>query len=280
LGQETQLYPDRGRSPDLPEKEGSVENFNAKRKEGIKMVVILVVTTIICFILIDLAVQTVEARREGRVAVFRSRTETQAAGEARKAERKPVRSFRESDYRIPMGIFFHKGHTWANLLLSGYVKVGMDDFAQRSIGRFDEIELPPIGKEVKQGGRIFTIKQGNRKANFYSPVDGVIGSVNHMLLETPRVIKRDPYIDGWVCAIKPNNLSENIKALKVAKDAALWLKEEIVRFKEVMLGKGLQMVPGYATIQDGGEIVDGLLEFLGDEQWEFFEKNFLRKRGR
>lgn len=241
------------------------------------MVVILVVTTIICFILIDLAVQTVEARREGRVAAFASKANGMPVGETMRTNRAPVRSFKESDYRIPMGIFYHTGHTWVNLLLSGYVKVGMDDFAQRSIGRFDEIELPPIGKEVKQGGKVFTVKQGNRKATFYSPVDGVIGSVNHMLLETPKVIKRDPYIDGWVCAIKPSKLGENIKTLKIAKDAAIWLKEEITRFKEVMLRRGLELVPGYETIQDGGEIVDGLLEFLGDEQWELFEKNFLRK---
>ena len=241
------------------------------------MVVILVVTTIICFILIDLAVQVVEARRGGRVGAFASKANAIAVGETMRTTRAPVRSFKESDYRIPMGIFYHIGHTWANLLLSGFVKVGMDDFAQRSIGRFDEIELPPIGKEVKQGGKIFTVKQGKRKATFYSPVEGVVGSVNHMLLETPKVIKRDPYIDGWVCAIKPSNLGENIKNLKIAKDAALWLKEEITRFKEVMLKKSLQMVPAYETIQDGGEIVDGLLEFLGDEQWELFNSEFLKK---
>ena len=241
------------------------------------MVVILVVTTIICFILIDLAVQVVEARRGGRVGAFASKANAIAVGETMRTTRAPVRSFKESDYRIPMGIFYHIGHTWANLLLSGFVKVGMDDFAQRSIGRFDEIELPPIGKEVKQGGKIFTVKQGSRKATFYSPVEGVVGSVNHMLLETPKVIKRDPYIDGWVCAIKPSNLGENIKNLKIAKDAALWLKEEITRFKEVMLKKSLQMVPAYETIQDGGEIVDGLLEFLGDEQWELFNSEFLKK---
>ena len=44
-----------------------------------------------------------------------------------------------------------------------------------------------------------------------------------------------------------------------------------------MLKKSLQMVPAYETIQDGGEIVDGLLEFLGDEQWELFNSEFLEK---
>jgi len=253
------------------------ENFKPNRKEGIKMVAILVVTTIICFVLIDLAVQIVEARREKRAVAFASNANALPAREATKANCKPVRSFRESDYRIPLGIFFHKGHTWANLLVSGYVKVGMDDFAQRSIGKIDEIELPPIGEEVRQGGKIFTIKQGARKATFHAPVDGVISSVNHMLLENPEVIKRDPYLDGWVCAIKPSNLGENIKTLKVAKDAAIWLKEEITKFKEILMGRSLQLMPAYANIQDGGDIIDGLLEMLGDEQWELFNSEFLKK---
>ena len=153
----------------------------------------------------------------------------------------------------------------------------MYHFPQRSIGRFDKIEPPPIGKEVRQGGKIFAIKQGTRKATFHSPVDGVISSVNHTLLERPEVVKKDPYIDGWVYAIKPSNLGENIKALKVAKDAALWLKEEITKFKEILMRRNLNLFPEYATVQDGGDIVDGLLEFLGDEQWDLFNKEFLKK---
>ena len=241
------------------------------------MVAILVITTIICFVLIDLAVQIVEERRKGRIPAFAPKTVAMPAAEATKGSHATIRSFRESDYRIPMGVFFHKGHTWANLLTSGYVKVGMDDFAQRSIGKFDEIELPPIGKEVKQGGKVFAVKQGNRKAIFHSPVDGVISSVNHMLLETPEAIKKDPYVDGWICAVKPSNLGENIKVLKIAKDAAVWLKEEVVRFKEILMGRNLQLTPEYATIQDGGDIIDGLLEILGDEQWELFNSEFLEK---
>ena len=240
------------------------------------MVAILVVTTILCFVLIDLAVQVVESRRQARALAYSPKGTSLAAGEET-GRRKPVsvRSFKEADYRIPMGIFYHSGHAWANVLMSGHVKVGMDDFAQRSIGKLDEVELPPIGKEVKQGGKIFTVKQGKRHATFHSPVDGVICGVNSTLLENPENIKRDPYLEGWICAIKPTNLGENLKSLKVAKEAAAWLKNEITKFKEALAGMTAKLAPEYGNIQDGGEIIDGVLELLDEESWELFNRKFL-----
>jgi len=240
------------------------------------MVVLLVVATIIMFVLVDLAIQSYEAKKQGKLVYAGEKNafvaeEIQLAGSTR-----AIRGFSENSYRIPMGVFFHKGHTWANILISGYVKVGIDDFVQRSLGRIDEVDLPPIGREVKQGEKVFSIKQGNRKAVFQSPIDGVVCSVNHMLLDQPDAIKKDPYTYGWLCAIKPSNLSENIRSMKVAKEAALWLKSEVQRFKETMMARSLGLCPDFATIQDGGEIIDGLLEYLDNESWATFEKNFLK----
>ncbi len=40
-------------------------------------------------------------------------------------------------FALPGGLFFHRGHTWVNLLFSGQVKVGVDDFLQRLLGHID-----------------------------------------------------------------------------------------------------------------------------------------------
>ncbi len=83
-------------------------------------------------------------------------------------------------------------------------------------------------------------------------------------------------IDGWVCAIRPTNLFENLKGLKISKDAIIWLKEEISRFKEMILGKGLLLNEAYAKIQDGGEIIYGVLELMDTKTWEMFNEKFLK----
>ncbi len=103
------------------------------------MVAILVVTTIICLVLIDLIVQLIEAKNKVPV------TENLGFGGIHsvpgQVPKVPIKSFKETDYRIPLGLFFHKGHTWINLLTSGHVKLGMDDFSKKSIGKIDMINL-------------------------------------------------------------------------------------------------------------------------------------------
>lgn len=244
------------------------------------MAVILVITTFIAFALINLAIESYEVKKPGRATMAGSEGGIYASAErvegaSHTGTARVIKGVRETDYRIPQGVFFHKGHTWANILVSGYVKVGIDDFAQRSIGAIDEVTLPPIGKEIRQGGKVCAIRQGKRKAVFQSPVGGVVCSVNDMLLEHPDSVKKDPYIYGWICAIKPGSLSEDIKTLKIAKEAALWLKDEVRRFKEMLMNRKLNVAQDAVIIQDGGEIIDGLLEFLDDDGWRIFRRKFL-----
>ena len=107
------------------------------------MVAILVVFTIILFISADLVVQWVRTRRAKPAPAVLS----QAGGLVDLL----VPSLQPERFALPGGLFFHRGHTWVNLLFSGQVKVGVDDFIQKILGRVDTITLPPVGVEVKQG---------------------------------------------------------------------------------------------------------------------------------
>ena len=125
---------------------------------------------------------------------------------------------------LPGGLFFHKGHTWAKLDTTGNVKIGLDDFAQKVIGKIDDIKLRKVGDTVYRGEKFFTINQGKRQAIFTSPVDGVIESSNQEIDTDPMTLKNDPYEKGWIYSVKPTNLTDNIKLLSVAEDAKNWLK--------------------------------------------------------
>lgn len=67
----------------------------------------------------------------------------------------------DSDFIIPGGVFISEGHCWANLEEDGSVKVGMDDFAKKLIGKIDSVELPNLGMEAKVGQPLFIVKQGS-----------------------------------------------------------------------------------------------------------------------
>jgi glycine cleavage system H lipoate-binding protein len=186
-------------------------------------------------------------------------------------------SLQAERFQLPGGLFFHPGHTWANVLFSGHVKVGVDDFLQRLVGRIDDIGLPPMGAEVREGAPLATIRQAGRTATLPAPVAGAVCAVNADLTRNRDLVKRDPYTRGWLVALQPTNLAANLSQLMVGAEALTWLKAEVARFQEFVssiLTEHQDALVG-VTAADGGLHADGLLEHLNDEAWRRFTREFV-----
>lgn len=231
------------------------------------MVAILVVLTIVLFVAADLAVQRVRARRAAPA---------KAAGGASPADL-ILPGLQPERFNVPAGLFFHPGHTWVNLLFSGHVKVGVDDFLQRLLGRVDAITLPPQGVEVKAGEPFAVLHQGARRLALLAPVSGVVAAVNGEVAKAPGLLRRDPYTRGWLVALQPQGLAAGLAGLTVGEGALSWLRAELARMRDFLretLEAHRDAVVG-ATAADGGLTADGLLERLDDAGWTEFQSRFL-----
>jgi glycine cleavage system H lipoate-binding protein len=234
------------------------------------MVAILVVCTIILFIAADIVVRWMQMKRAPKA--------TMAKQEATGPADLLLPNLEPERFALPGGLFFHRGHTWVNVLFSGQVKVGVDDFLQRLIGRVDAITLPPVGVEVKEGQPFAAIRQGGRTAMLTAPVNGVVCAVNAELAKAPGLLKRDPYTRGWLVALRPSNLPANLPGLTIGESAMTWLKGELARLQEflhITLTLHRDALVG-ATAADGGLMADGLLEHLDEATWKEFESKFLK----
>ncbi len=58
-------------------------------------------------------------------------------------------------FRVPEGVLFHPGHTWAVPEGSHVMRIGVDDFAQLLVGPPDSIRLPAAGSALEIGERGF-----------------------------------------------------------------------------------------------------------------------------
>jgi hypothetical protein len=126
--------------------------------------------------------------------------------------------------------------------------------------------------EVKQGQPLFTLVTGERRAVIASPVEGVVRSVNPALAENGASLARDPYRRGWICALSPKNLGASLRKLKVAEEAVEWLGKERERFEEFAASRiWSNAVPGTA-------MADGILNYMDDEAWAAFGREFLEPR--
>ena len=97
-------------------------------------------------------------------------------------------------------------------------RVGITDYAQDQLGDVVFVQLPDVGLEVVANASCAEVESTKSVSEIYSPVSGVIASVNESLNDEPERLNRDPYGDGWIFTITMADPGE----LDVLLDAAAY----------------------------------------------------------
>src|SRR4030042_6983086 len=130
-------------------------------------------------------------------------------------------------YNLPDGLYYHKDHAWVKIESDGTVRVGMNDFYQKSAGDTTYIDLPFEGDEVSQGETCGKIQSAKWVGKFVSPVSGEIVKVNTELEDDCTLINKSSYEKGWIMVIKPSNLDQELKNLFYGDNVKSWANKEI-----------------------------------------------------
>jgi glycine cleavage system H lipoate-binding protein len=144
----------------------------------------------------------------------------------------------------------------------------MDDFLQHVIGNVKLINLKDPGELIKKGDLLAEIEQNDKHLCVYSPISGKIIGINSQLMDSPEVINNDPYSDGWIYQIKPDNWKKETQTYFLAEKATEWSVQELNRFKDFLSGGPMRKFsaePSMVLLQDGGEIRENVLSELPDE---------------
>jgi len=186
------------------------------------------------------------------------------------AEALPVHARRrESGFELAEDFYYHEGHTWAKPEYGGRIRVGLDDFAQKLIGKLARVELPNIGQELKQGEVGFQVRRNGEIAKLLSPMDGIVSNVNDSLRNQPDLVNESPYEKGWLFTIEPTKLRKNLKGLYYDKEARNFIHEEREKLF-AMANDDLRVAA------DGGDSVEDISQELEGKTWTRFVKTFLK----
>ncbi len=108
---------------------------------------------------------------------------------------------------IPSDLKYTKDHEWARQE-DGKVRVGITDHAQKELGDVVFVELPEVGRAVKKGELVATVESVKAVGEVFAPVSGEIVEVNKTLESSPDLVNKDPYGEGWIFVIRPENPAE------------------------------------------------------------------------
>lgn len=107
----------------------------------------------------------------------------------------------------PKDLRYTKTHEWVRM--SGKIAVvGITDFAQHQLSDLTYVELPAPGDQVTAQEEVAVVESVKAASDIYAPISGIVKDVNSALLERPEIINQDPYGDGWMFKIQPDDPSE------------------------------------------------------------------------
>lgn len=220
------------------------------------MTVILMLAMFAIFLTIDYIRKGKEAR------------ETAAAREEAASVAPRVLPSIVAGFELPDNRRYHPGHTWALQESPTLVRVGLDDFGARLVGKIDEITLPKRGQWIRQGQKFATLVRDGQKTELVSPVEGEVTSVNEALLSEAATLNKDPYGQGWFVSVLSPDLTTSFRNLLNGTLARKWMAEASSR---------LQMrIPALAgaVAQDGGVAMHDLTVQMPTTKWTEITREF------
>jgi len=172
---------------------------------------------------------------------------------------------------LPSGYYLHSGHTWVKIEDNNNVRIGIDDFASRLLGKFDRIEVPLTGKEVFQGKTGLKAWRDDNLVEFQSPVSGVVTESNPVIRRKGEVINKSPYTDGWVMLVHCKNLKQDLKKLLFMDHKISFMEQEVENLMEIMENDTGLMAA------DGGNLGNDLYGNAPGLSWDRLIKRFISR---
>ena len=105
---------------------------------------------------------------------------------------------------VPDELRYTADHEWARLE-GGQIRIGITDYAQDALGDVVFVQLPEPGAKVGAGDSFAEVESTKSVSDVYSPVAGTVAEINTELADAPQRLNEDPYGEGWLCIITPED---------------------------------------------------------------------------
>ena len=128
-------------------------------------------------------------------------------------------------YEVPEGLYYSKDFEWIKIE-GDKVRMGVTDYAQKSLREIVYAELPSAGEEVSQNEPYGTVESVKAVSDLVSAISGTIEEVNEGVQSKPELLNEDPYGEGWLLVVKPANLQDELANLMDFNKAVEWHKDQ------------------------------------------------------
>ena len=121
---------------------------------------------------------------------------------------------------IPADLHYTSDHEW--IRLSGKTAVvGITEFAQGELGDIVFVEIETVGTHLDKGITFGTIEAVKTVSDLFMPVSGKVTDMNVQINDSPDLINKDPYGDGWLIKMEVDDPAQINQLMDARAYAAL-----------------------------------------------------------
>jgi glycine cleavage system H protein len=108
---------------------------------------------------------------------------------------------------VPDELKYTETHEWVRVD-DNEALIGITDYAQAELSDIVYIDLPSTGKVVKKGEALGSIEAVKAVSDFYAPISGEVVETNLKLADSPDLLNKAPYKEGWILRLRISDPSE------------------------------------------------------------------------
>ncbi len=108
---------------------------------------------------------------------------------------------------FPENVKYSTDHEWVRV--EGDVAyIGITDFAQEELGDIVYLDVTTEGETIERGEVFGSIEAVKTVSDLMMPVSGEVLEVNAALDDSPELVNKEPFGEGWIIKINVQNAAE------------------------------------------------------------------------
>ncbi len=125
---------------------------------------------------------------------------------------------------FPDDLRYTAEHEWARLE-DGIVTVGITSYATDQLGDVVFVELPDVGSKLEKMKAFGVVEAVKTVSDLYAPVGGEVVETNTHLVDNPGLVNQEPYGEGWMIRVRPQDPTD-LQRLMSSADYANLIEEQ------------------------------------------------------
>jgi len=108
---------------------------------------------------------------------------------------------------FPVDLRYSKDHGWVRSE-GDHVIIGISDYAQDQLGDVVYVGFPEPDTAFSADQEYGSVESVKAVSELIMPVTGTIVAVNTILEDTPELVNSEPYGQGWLLKVKPDDAAK------------------------------------------------------------------------